>query len=141
LTAANIEHQGGAPAAELGWAETDPKFWAEHAARASDRWARISVPAGALPEVLAALPGSADWWASPGVGVAQWFDAGDAETVTIARRAAEAAGGSLVLLAAPLALKRQVGAWGTPPPTIDLMRRLRDAFDPGRTISPGRFVV
>ena len=46
-----------------------------------------------------------------------------------------------MLLAAPLALKRQVGAWGTPPPTIEIMRRLRDAFDPGRTLSPGRYLV
>ena len=43
--------------------------------------------------------------------------------------------------AAPAALKRQVGAWGSPPPTIELMRRLRDAFDPQRTLSPGRYVV
>jgi len=128
-------------AAELGWALADPGLWTEHARRASAAWARISVPAGALPKVLAELPPSADWWASPGVGVAHWFDAGDAETVTSARRAAEGAGGSLVLLAAPSALKRQVGAWGTPPATVALMRRMRDAFDPGRTISPGRFVV
>ena len=128
-------------AAELGWAEADPNLWASHAARASDAWARISVPPGALPGVLGELPANADWWASPGVGVAHWFDAAGAETVTSARRGAEAAGGSLVLVAAPPDLKRQVGAWGTPPATIDLMRRLRDAFDPGRTISPGRFVV
>ena len=91
--------------------------------------------------MLRALPKEADWWASPGVGVAHWFDAADAETVAIVCRAVESAGGSLVLLAAPPALKRQVGAWGAPPATLDLMRRLRDAFDPQRTLSPGRFVV
>ncbi|HEX6347919.1 MAG TPA: FAD-binding oxidoreductase [Candidatus Dormibacteraeota bacterium] len=128
-------------AAELGWSEADPSFWAEHAARTSDAWARISVPAGALRGVLDQLPAAADWWASPGVGVAHWFDARDAETIALARRAAEQTGGSLVLLAAPPALKRQVGAWGTPPPTIEIMRRLRDAFDPGRTLSPGRYLV
>jgi glycolate oxidase FAD binding subunit len=128
-------------AGELGWAEIDPSFWTEHAGRSSLTWARIAAPARALPEVLRALPKEADWWASPGVGVAHWFDAADAETVAIARRAAESAGGSLVLLAAPPALKRQVGAWGAPPATLDLMRRLRDAFDPQRTLSPGRFVV
>jgi glycolate dehydrogenase FAD-binding subunit len=128
-------------AAELGWTESDPGFWAEHAARTSDAWARLSVPAGALPEVLAELPAGADWWASPGVGVAHWFDARDAEGITRARHAAERAGGTLVLLAAPVTLKRQVGAWGSPPPTLDLMRRLRDAFDPQRTLSPGRYLV
>jgi len=75
------------------------------------------------------------------VGVAHWFDAHEAGSISRARNAAERAGGTLVLLAAPAALKRQVGAWGSPPPTIELMRRLRDAFDPQRTLSPGRYVV
>ena len=57
------------------------------------------------------------------------------------REAAEAASGSLVLVAAPVELKRAAGCWGRRPPTLDLMRRIRDAFDPGRTISPGRFLT
>ncbi len=65
----------------------------------------------------------------------------DARTVKAAREAAERAGGSLVLLAAPVELKRQVGAWGSPPATLEWMRRVRDAFDPGRALSPGRYVV
>ncbi len=84
---------------------------------------------------------SGSWWASPGVGAAHWTGDLDAETVRRARSAAEAAGGSLVLLAAPIELKREVGAWGTPPATAEWMRRLRDAFDPGRTLSPGRYVI
>jgi glycolate oxidase FAD binding subunit len=128
-------------AGELGWGEVDPAFWIEHAARGSATWARIAAPPAALPEVLATLPPAADWWASPGVGVAHWFDAAGTQPVASARRAAEAAGGSLVLLAAPPELKRQLGAWGAPPATASVMRRLRDAFDPGRTLSPGRFVV
>jgi len=46
-----------------------------------------------------------------------------------------------VLLAAPAALKTEVGAWGTPPATLPWMERLRDAFDPQRTLAPGRYVV
>jgi glycolate oxidase FAD binding subunit len=46
-----------------------------------------------------------------------------------------------VLLAAPVELKRRVGAWGTPPATLEWMRRLKDAFDPGHCLSPGRFLV
>ena len=57
------------------------------------------------------------------------------------RGAAEARGGSLVLLAAPPEFKREVGAWGTPPPTVALMRQLRTAFDPKQTLSPGRYIV
>jgi glycolate oxidase FAD binding subunit len=81
------------------------------------------------------------WWASPGVGIVHWTGDLDAEAVRAARAAAEAAGGSLVLMAAPLTLKRQVGAWGSAPPALDWMRRVRDTFDPGRTLSPGRYVT
>jgi hypothetical protein len=75
------------------------------------------------------------------VGVAHWFGFDSAAEFGSVRRAAEAAGGSLVLLAAPPGFKREVGAWGAPPPTIELMRQLRAAFDPRQTISPGRYVV
>ena len=57
------------------------------------------------------------------------------------RKLAEAAGGSLVLMSAPDDVKKKVGAWGTPPPTLDVMRRLKDAFDPNHVLNPGRFVV
>jgi glycolate oxidase FAD binding subunit len=131
-------------AAILGWAEGDPGFWERHAARTAgsgQSWARISVPPLRLPEVLARLPRSAQWWASPGVGVAHWVGELDAEALSLARAAAEQAGGSLVLLDAPLQLKRQVGAWGSPPATLEWMRRVRDAFDPHHTLSPGRYLV
>jgi glycolate oxidase FAD binding subunit len=126
---------------ELGWAETGPDAWDEHARRSDDVWARISVPPVRLRDVVAGLPAGARWWASPGVGVAHWTGDPDAEAVRAARVAAERAGGSLVLLAAPVQLKRAVGAWGTTPATAAWMTRLRDAFDPKRTLSPGRYVV
>jgi len=44
-------------------------------------------------------------------------------------------------MAAPDDVKNKVGAWGTPPPTLDVMRRLKDAFDPNHVLNPGRFVV
>ena len=69
------------------------------------------------------------------------MNAGEAGPIRRVRSEAEAAGGSLVLLAAPEALAREVGAWGTPPPTLELMRRLRDAFYPRRTLNPGRYLV
>ena len=47
----------------------------------------------------------------------------------------------VVLLAASAELKREVGAWGKPPATIELMRRVRAAFDPKGTLSPGRYLV
>jgi glycolate oxidase FAD binding subunit len=128
-------------AGELGWTESGDDAWEEHARRSGDTWARISVPPVHLRGVVDGLPAGARWWASPGVGVAHWTGDLDAAAVRAARADAERAGGSLVLLAAPVELKREVGAWGTLPATAAWMVRLRDAFDPKRTLSPGRYVI
>jgi glycolate oxidase FAD binding subunit len=57
------------------------------------------------------------------------------------RAASESAGGSLVLMAASDDVRSRLGAWGTPPATLELMQRLKTAFDPHRVLNPGRFVV
>ncbi len=56
------------------------------------------------------------------------------------RREAEAAEGSLVVEAAPLAVKRHLEAWGKPGEALAVMRRLKAEFDPAGILSPGRFV-
>jgi glycolate oxidase FAD binding subunit len=127
--------------AELAWTPADPSVWAEHSRRGPASWARIAIPRHRLHSTLQALPDGAEWWASPGVGIVHWTIAGGADAVREARSAAESAGGSLALMAAPVALRREVGAWGSPPPTLELMERLKNAFDPGRILNPGRFVV
>jgi FAD/FMN-containing dehydrogenase len=99
------------------------------------------VPRHVLRPTLEALPSKAEWWASPGVGIAHWNVDTDAQSVRDVRSKVEAAGGSLVLLAASDDFKRQVGAWGAVPATIDVMRRMKTAFDPDRILNPGRFVV
>jgi glycolate oxidase FAD binding subunit len=126
---------------ELGWREADASTWAKHSSRAPAGWARIAVPRHQLRATLGRLPEGAEWWASPGTGIAHWSIAGGAEAVRTVRVAAEAAGGTLVMMAGSRELRREVGAWGTPPATLHLMRRLRNAFDPGQVINPGRFVV
>jgi glycolate oxidase FAD binding subunit len=128
-------------AGEVGWAEVDPDVWSEHSKRAPAIWARIAVPRGKLREVMSGLPSGAEWWGSPGLGIAHWSIGSDSDHVRQARSAAEAAGGTLVLMSAPIAMRKEIGAWGTPPPTLELMRRIKQAFDPGRTLNPGRFVV
>src|ERR1700737_3949545 len=111
-------------------------------------WSPISVGpkpmghCGSSTQKPAPPPGPCQGWgASPGIGLANWAVAGGADDVRAVRAAAVAAGGSLVLLAGPADLRRDAGAWGTPPATLHLMRRLRSAFDPNNVINPGRFVV
>ncbi|MDP9861329.1 MULTISPECIES: FAD-binding oxidoreductase [Streptosporangium] len=48
-------------------------------------------------------------------------------------------GGGLTVLAAPYGLARRVDRWG-PVSALPLMRRVKERFDPGRRMSPGRSV-
>jgi glycolate oxidase FAD binding subunit len=54
------------------------------------------------------------------------------ETCTRAR-------GTAVVVDAPAAVKSAVDVWG-PVPALDLMRRVKDQFDPDHRLAPGRFV-
>jgi len=126
---------------ELGWAKASSSVWAEHSQQAHASWARIATPRHKLRATLLSLPAGAEWWASPGVGVVHWAMAGGIDTIREVRADAESAGGSLVLMAAPDGVRRELGAWGSPPATLGLMRRLKDAFDPHHVLNPGRFVV
>jgi len=126
---------------DLGWTVEDRSIWGRHSGRSPARWARITAPRTALRGLVEGLPRGAGWWASPGVGVAHWAIASDASSVMATRAKAEAAGGALVMLAAPDDFMREVGAWGTPPATLEIMRRLKRAFDPDGVLNPGRFVI
>ncbi len=55
------------------------------------------------------------------------------------RAACTAHGGTTVVVDAPAAVKAAVDVWG-PVPALDLMRRVKDQFDPDHRLSPGRFV-
>ncbi len=142
-----LARYSGSPAAvkrvtdALGWNREDAAVWDKHSRRAPERWARIAVPLSELRRIVDALPEGAEWWASPGVGVAHWAVTTDAKSVRDVRAKVEAAGGALVMLAAPGEFMREVGAWGTAPPTVEIMRRLKKAFDPDGVLNPGRFVV
>jgi glycolate oxidase FAD binding subunit len=126
--------------AELGWKKADPAVWTEHSQTGLESWARIAVPRHALRDILGTLPGNARWWASPGIGIANWsFESAD--DVLRVRHAAEKAHGSLVVMSAAAEISKQLSAWGTPPATIEVMRRLKKAFDPEGVMNPGRFVV
>ena len=48
-------------------------------------------------------------------------------------------GGSTVVVDAPADVKAALDVWG-PIPALDLMRRVKDQFDPDHRLAPGRFV-
>jgi glycolate oxidase FAD binding subunit len=62
-----------------------------------------------------------------------------AGAVEALRRVCLRYGGSLVVLDGPAAVKTAVDTWG-PVPALELMRRVKDQFDPDRRLAPGRFV-
>lgn len=126
---------------ELGWPEGDPDFWRLHSEHTDPVWARVTVPVRRLPGLLQALPEGANWAASPGVGSVQWLGEGDPAVIRRIRGLAESEGGALVLMAAPVELKREVGVWGSEPAAAALMGAVRRTFDPSGLMSPGRYVV
>jgi glycolate oxidase FAD binding subunit len=65
----------------------------------------------------------------------------DAVTHVVAelRQAAGTGGGHCVVLTAPPAVRERVDVWG-PVDGADLMRRVKQRFDPNARFAPGRFV-
>lgn len=87
----------------------------------------IAVRGSAGTGVLyAGLPGAA----SPDVA---------ARVVDGLRAAADDAGGHAVVLTAPAAVRDRVDLWG-PVDGLDLMRRVKQQFDPDARLAPGRFI-
>jgi glycolate oxidase FAD binding subunit len=56
------------------------------------------------------------------------------------RSICQAAGGYLSLLQAPIAFKQQMEVWGYSGSAIDLMKKIKQQFDPAARLSPHRFV-
>jgi glycolate oxidase FAD binding subunit len=105
------------------------EFEAVHELAIAPLVARLDIPVSAVyPAVGAAFVS----------GVAA--DETVVEGLAAARRAVEARGGSLVVTAAPAALRERFEAWGTPPASLELMKALKLRFDPNRRFNPGRFV-
>lgn len=49
-------------------------------------------------------------------------------------------GGSAIVEQCPISVKVQIDVWGDPPDSLDIMRRIKDRFDPAGILNPGRFL-
>ncbi len=81
---------------------------------------------------------AASWVAQYGVGI---VTAGylrlPADGFPAARHWAEEVGGSLVIEAAPAALRTDLDPWGSPPQSMELQRQVKQQFDPAGVCNPG----
>ena len=77
--------------------------------------------------------------AGSGLGVLR-FETATADTLLQVRRGCEAKGGFLTVLAAEPDIKQQLDVWGYNGSAIDLMRRIKQQFDPENLLSPHRFI-
>jgi glycolate oxidase FAD binding subunit len=78
--------------------------------------------------------------AGSGLGVLR-FETATADTLLQVRRACEAKGGFLTVLAAPSHIKQGLDVWGYTGSAIDLMRRIKQQFDPENILNCDRFLV
>jgi glycolate oxidase FAD binding subunit len=49
-------------------------------------------------------------------------------------------GGTLTVAQCPVTMKSEMDVWGTIKDSLPLMLRIKQKFDPGETLNPGRFV-
>ncbi|QFG25626.1 FAD-binding oxidoreductase [Actinomadura sp. WMMB 499] len=119
---------------------------------APDGWGRypggtvlfdVAAPPPALRDLLTALresagPGTSVTWSGDGHGYVG-LSSGDVAGILADVRAALARHkGSAVVRYAPQDVRGAVDVWG-PVPALSLMRGVKDQFDPGHRLSPGRF--
>ena len=136
----------GGPDAEQAWADTlpDPQTPPGLSARATlkpaDAFAYVSRIIGASNKDGAQ---GATIHVGTGTVLADWPDGKPEKLVKIAASAAMMAREfrcEAVFERYPTGLKSEIDVWGNPGPAIDIMRRMKEQFDPKRTLNPGRFV-
>ncbi len=117
---AEVSQLGGEVVEGLDW-PTRPR----HGVRVE-----VRVPPSHLPTVVSRLNG--DYISQIEVGIVE-TTVETATDVLALRADVEALGGAILVEGG-----HEVDPWGTPPPTLDLQRRIIAEFDPHRIIEPGR---
>lgn len=120
-----------------------------HADPAASLRVKISVPpaaTGAVTALASAMLSGSMVVARPTLGLIYLFAGvepgpGDtASTIGRLRQAVTPHDGWVVVEACAPAAKRLLDVWGVPERDLGVSRRLREQFDPHRTLNPGRFV-
>ncbi|WP_395657151.1 FAD-binding oxidoreductase [Nocardioides sp.] len=123
--------------------DTAPAGWGRYPWEPSETGLKITCVLSGLHDVLScAADVGARVRGSAGTGVL-YAALADPDAVPDAlarlREVAARHGGTVVVVDAPDEVKAAVDVWG-PVPALDLMRRVKDQFDPDRRLAPGRFV-
>ena len=120
-------------------------FWVRQLAEVLDALATAGASTGIRPAVSgAAGAGVLYAWLDPGVAdemAARFVRALRDRLAGVFAGSADGSGlsrGAMAVLAAPAAVRAAAGA-GQPVPGLDLMRAVKDQFDPGHRMCPGRF--
>ena len=137
----------------LGKDEGD-EFWESFARRpwaTGDVALKIGAPPSELAAVLDSVLGAAEragvevrlsGHAGTGVTFAglSGEDEGLVDVVEEVREIRVRRGGSVVVQEAPLSIKERLDVWGSSGDYLGLTRRVKEKFDPGYTMNPGRFL-
>lgn len=78
--------------------------------------------------------------AGSGLGLLRFDSIVKSQTILEMRSLCQAQGGFLSVLEAPVTVKQQMDVWGYSGNALDLMRRIKQQFDPAHLLSPHRFV-
>ena len=137
-------------AVEVG--DDAPPWWSAYPWTAGETALKLTFALTGLPELLSelrrlaredAVPLSVRGSAGAGVLYGALPAGTDPATVTRVvqglRATCRGHGGAVVIVDGPAAVKQATDLWG-PVAAIDLMRRVKDQFDPQHRLSPGRFV-
>lgn len=119
----------------------EPPLWFGAWPFAAGEWGvKITFVPSGLPDVLVALDdaGATDVTGQAATGVLYAALPGPAGLAAL-RVAAGRHDGSVVVADAPPGRKQEVDVWG-PVPGVELMRRVKEQFDPEARLAPGRFV-
>lgn len=116
--------------------ETAPAWWGTYPWQPGEIGVKVTCALSGLRDVLAAAGDRVRGSAGVGVLYAVAEEPADVDRL---REVAARHGGTVVVVDAPDEVKQVVDVWG-PVPALDLMRRVKDQFDPGHRLSPGRFV-